>query len=257
MTETTTSEEWRKILTEGHRPLTIARHAFRHIPSAPRCKVCANPFGGVGGKLLGVAGWKRSRKNPNVCSKCCDTLPAGGADVDVAVLFADVRGSTTLGERTDASAYAELLNRFYKVGTEVLLRHDGLIDKMIGDELMALFIPGVTGPDYRRRAVSAGLDMLHAVGYGSPEGPWLEVGAAVNAGIAYVGNVGSAVVDFTALGDPVNVAARLQGRAAGGELVVAHDVCDDLTDLLPGARAETMQVKGRDEPVEALVASAA
>jgi len=65
------------------------------------------------------------------------------------------------------------------------------------------------------------------------------------------------VVDFTALGDPVNVAARLQGNAAAGELVVAHDVCDDLTDLLPGARAETLQVKGRQEPVEALVASAA
>ena len=139
----------------------------------------------------------------------------------------------------------------------MLLRHDGLIDKLIGDELMALFIPGVTGPDYRRRAVSAGLDMLRAVGYGTPEGPWLEVGAAVNAGIAYVGNVGSEVVDFTALGDPVNVAARLQGRAAGGELVVAHDVCDDLAGLLPGARAETMQVKGREQPVEALVASAA
>jgi adenylate cyclase len=250
------SEEWRKILTEGHRPMLLARRFFRVVPSAPRCKVCSNPFGGLGGRVFAAAGFRRSRKNPNLCTRCCDDLPAGGAEVDVAVLFADVRGSTALGERAGAADFAQLLNRFYGAATGVLLRHDALIDKLIGDQLMALFIPGVAGPDYRRRAVEAALDVLRAVGYGSPGGPWLVVGASVNAGVAYAGNVGSAgVTDFTALGDPVNVAARLQEQAAGGEVVVAEDVCADLGRLLPGARRETLEVRGREEGLSALVAA--
>jgi adenylate cyclase len=237
--------------------MKLSRSFWKHVPSAPRCKVCANPFGGVGGRLAGLAGWTRSRKNPNVCSRCCDSLPPGGAEVDVAVLFADVRGSTGLGERTSATDYAGLLNRFYAAATEVLLRHDGLIDKLIGDETMALFLPGVAGPEYRRRALDAGRDLLQAVGYGSATGPWLPVGVGLNAGLAFVGNVGSEVVDFTALGDAVNVASRMQAQAAAGELVVCDDLLEDLSERLPDARRLTVEAKGRDEPVGVLVAGAA
>jgi adenylate cyclase len=136
----------------------------------------------------------------------------------------------------------------------VLLRHDALIDKLIDDEAMALFIPGVAGPDYRRKAVSAAIDLLHAVGYGSAGGPWLAVGIGVNAGHAYVGNVGSAVVDFTALGDPINVAARLQAAAGGGQLVVAEALHGDLPALLPHARRDVMDVRGREATVPVLIA---
>jgi adenylate cyclase len=248
-------DQWRKVLVTGHRPLVVSRHVWRHVPSAPRCKVCANPFGGVGGRIARLAGYSRSRKNPNLCARCCDSLPRGGAEVDIAVLFADVRGSTALGERTSASGYAALLNRFYAVATDALLRHDALIDKLIGDEAMALFIPGVAGPDYRRKAVEAAIDVLRGVGYGSAPGPWLTVGVGVNAGEAYVGNVGAAVVDFTALGDPVNVAALLQEQAGGGEVVVAADVHQHIDALLPGASRRTLQVRGHEAPVPVLVAS--
>jgi adenylate cyclase len=246
--------EWRRILTEGHRSMALSRRFWRHVPSAPRCKVCANPFGGFGGRMAGMAGWKPSRKNPNVCSRCCDSLPAGGAEVDVAVLFADIRGSTALGERVETRDFAGLLNRFYATATEVLLRHDALIDKLIGDEAMALFIPGVTGPDYRRKSVAAALDLLRAVGYGAADGAWLSLGVGLNAGTAYAGNVGSAVVDFTALGDPVNVAARLVSAAGPGQLVVADDLLPELAELLPGARADVVQVRGREAPISVLTA---
>src|SRR5207247_6422789 len=128
-----------------------------------------------------------------------------------------------------------------------------LIDKLIGDEAMALFIPGVAGPEYRRKAVEAAVDVLRGVGYGRPEGPWLDVGVGVNAGQAFVGNVGAAVVDFTALGEPIHVAARLQAAAAGGEVVIAADVHEDLAAMLPGARPETLDVPGHDAPVPVLV----
>jgi adenylate cyclase len=225
---------------------------FRYLPSAPRCKVCNNPFGGPAGRVLAAAGYSPSRKNPNLCSRCCDALPAGGAEVDVAVLFADVRGSTALGQRGAATDFAALLNRFYITATQTLLRHDAVIDKLIGDEIMAFFVRGISGPQYRRRAVHAGMELLKAVGYGSAEGPWVDVGVAVNAGVAYVGNVGGAVVDFTALGDPVNVAARMQQGAAGGELLVARGVADELTGDAPH---RTLNLRGHERPIDAFVLS--
>lgn len=212
--------------------------------------MCNSPFGGLGGRLFAAAGFRRSRKNPVMCSRCCDDLPPGGAEVDVAILFADVRGSTGIGERTAPTEFADLLNRFYDVATATLVRHDAVIDKLVGDEVMALFVQGVSGPDYRRRAVEAGVDLLHAVGYGSESGSWLSLGAAVNAGVAYVGNVGSSVVDFTALGDPVNVAARMQGSASAGELLVSVGVADDVLAERP---RRTLELRGRDKPIEAFV----
>ncbi|MCV7028571.1 adenylate/guanylate cyclase domain-containing protein [Mycobacterium sherrisii] len=241
---------WDQVLTEGHAPLVRARRIFRYLPSAPRCKVCNNPFGGPVGRAFAAAGFSPSRKNPNLCGRCCDALPPGGAEVDVAVLFADVRDSTVLGRRRDAAEFAGLLNRFYGAATQTLLRHDAVIDKLIGDEVMAIFVRGISGPQYRRRAVLAGTELLRAVGYGCARGPWLRLGVAVNAGVAYVGNVGEAVVDFTALGDPVNLSARMQQHAAGGEVLVASGVADD---LMGGAPRRPLRLRGYDKPVETFV----
>lgn len=244
------SEAWDKLLTDGHASLVKARSVFRYLPSAPRCKLCNNPFGGPAGRLFAAAGFRRSRKNPNLCTRCCDGLPTGGAEVDIAVLFADVRGSTALGQSRLAREFAALLNRFYIGATQTLLRHDAVIDKLIGDEVMAFFVRGISGPQYRRRAVQAGLELLKTVGYGSDGGPWLDLGVAVSAGVAYVGNVGGAVVDFTALGDPVNVAARMQQDAAGGELLVARGVADELVRNAP---QRTLNLRGHQQPIDAFV----
>jgi adenylate cyclase len=246
-------DPWETVLTDGHASLVRARRVFRYLPSEPRCKVCNNPFGGLAGRVLAAAGFTPSRKNPNLCSRCCDALPAGGAEVDVAVLFADVRGSTALcrrGSGLSASDFAALLNKFYVAATRTLLRHDAVIDKLIGDEVMAFFVRGISGPHYRRRAVQAGMELLEAVGYGSDEGPWLELGLAVNAGVAYVGNVGGAVVDFTALGDPVNASARMQQHAASGELLVASGVADELTAQRP---RRSLDLRGYQRPIDAHV----
>jgi adenylate cyclase len=220
---------------------------FRHLPHEPRCKVCHNPFAGIGGKLVGLAGYRPSPKNPNLCKQCCDGLPPGGAEVEIAVLFADVRGSTQLGGRLGSAEYAALLNRFYTAATRALIRYDAIIDKLIGDEVMALFIPGISGPDYRIRATDAAFDLLRAVGYGAGE-PWLSVGVGLHAGPAYVGNVGAeGMVDFTALGDTVNVAAGLQQIAAPGEVIVTEAMYNDLRARYPSAQKREVMLRGKDE----------
>jgi adenylate cyclase len=239
--------DWHRLLIDGHEPLKKGRRVFRRLPSDPRCKLCQNPFGGVGGKLFGVIGRKPSRKNPNLCQYCFDHLPPGGIEIDVGVLFADVRNSTRMGETSTASEFAEQLNRFYAVATEVLIRHDGLIDKLIGDEVMGLFLAGLAGSDYRRKAAQAAIEIAAATSE-------LPVGVAANAGVAFVGTVGSGtVLDFTALGDAVNVGARLQSLAAPGQVVLSSELYDLIAAAHPGAQTDVLAVKGRTEPIQIAV----
>lgn len=241
---------WRKLLIEGHEPLRLLQRIFRYLPSPPRCKLCHNPFGGIGGKLVGLIGFSPSRKNPNFCVRCCENLPHGGLQVDIAVLFADVRGSTALGEHLEPETYAALLNPFYRTATEVLVQHDAIIDKLIGDEVMALFIPGICGPAYRRRAVQAALALLTALGYGDAAEPSLPIGIAVESGIAFVGNVGGeGVTDFTALGDVVNTAARLQSSAASGEILMSEPVYASVAEEFPDLERRTLVLRGKEAPL--------
>jgi adenylate cyclase len=239
--------DWHRLLIDGYEPLKKGQRIFRRLPGDPRCKLCQNPFGGVGGRLCGVIGRKPSRKNPNLCQYCFDHLPPGGIEIDVGVLFADVRNSTAMGETSTASDFARQLNRFYAVAAEVLIRHDGLIDKLMGDEVMGLFLAGLTGPDYRRNTARAAIDLAAATSE-------LPVGVAANAGVAFVGNVGSGtVLDFTALGDAVNVGARLQSYASPRQVVLSSDLYDLIAPAHPGARTDVLQVKGRAEPVQVAV----
>ena len=241
---------WRKTLTQGHAGLNTMRRVMRLLPGDPRCKICQNPFGGFGGHLCRAIGFKPSRKNPQICSLCCEKMPLGGAEIETAILFADVRGSTALAERLGPVAYAAALNRFYHTSTDVLIRHDATIDKLIGDEVMAFFTPGFAGPGFKQSAVAAGQALLRAMGYGSADGAWLPVGVGIDAGIAFVGNVGNEnFLDFTALGDPVNTAARIQAAAQQGELLVGEAVFSAVADRYPDCEARHLDVKGKESAI--------
>jgi adenylate cyclase len=239
--DATTEAVWREAVLKGH----PGRWAF--LPADPRCTFCAQPFHGIGGRLLRTfSGYGPSRTSPNVCNYCEEQLPIGGAEVDTAVLFADVRGSTALGERLGATQYAALLNRFYHATAEVLVREEGWIDKFVGDEIMGLYVPAM-GVDYRERAVQHGLRLLEAVGYGSEGEPWLPVGVGVHAGPAFVGKIGSAgATQVTALGDTVNTAARLQGAAAPGECVVSEELYSTVAARYPDVERRSLDLRGKE-----------
>ena len=246
-------ETWEKILTSGHRPLKAMRGMWRHLPSDPRCRLCVSPFGGFGGKVSGLMGFGPSRMNPNFCAKCLESLPPGGAEVDIAVLFADVRGSTATGHGATATQFAGLMNRFYAKAAQVLIAHDALIDKLLGDEVMALFVRGIAGPEYRQRACEAAVGLLETVAPGTDLGGEISIGVSVHSGPAFVGNVGGeGVFDFTALGDTVNVGARLQSVAGPGELVMSEAVFGSTTGWNEAER-KSVTVKGKPEPIEVRV----
>jgi adenylate cyclase len=239
--------DWETVLVDGYEPLRKAQKLFRHLPHDPRCRMCRSPFSGVGGRMFRWVGRTPSRKNPNLCVACFDHLPEGGIELDVGILFADVRGSTGMGERSTATEFADQLNHFYATATKVIVDHDGMIDKLTGDEVMAVFLPGLAGTNYRRVTARAAVALARSL-------PDVPLGVAVNAGVAYVGKVGTGpVVDFTALGDAVTVAARLQSHAQDGQIVLSADLYDLVEDEHPGAVRSRIEVRGREEQVEVAV----
>lgn len=140
-----------------------------------------------------------------------------------------------------------LLRRFY---AEDVLFPDAVIDKLIGDEVMALYLPDLKPGMSRDEVPSLTLDhareLLHSVGYGSGSEPWVEMGIGLDVGDAFVGNIGQrALYDFTAVGDVVNTASRLQGQAAGGEVVLSERVAHGLSAPV-GTRVE-LELKGKSE----------
>jgi adenylate cyclase len=192
-----------------------------------------------------------STMSPNYCDMCetfARTHP-GGAEIELTLLFADVRGSTTLAEQMRASEFGRLMNRFYGAANRVLIDSDALIDKLVGDEVIGLYLPFLENG--AASAIQAARDLLAATGHGDPDGPWVDVGAGVHTGTAYVGAVGSdeTVTDLTALGDTVNVTARLSSLARGGEILISDDAFAVAgLDLGPLERRE-LELKGRGAPL--------
>jgi adenylate cyclase len=167
------------------------------------------------------------------------------------MLFADVRGSTALAERMSALEFTRLMNRFYAVATDVLVQSDAMVDKLVGDEVIGLYVPGMAGAEHPRRAIEAAQSLLRRTGHSDPGGPWLTVGVGVHTGHAYVGIVGGDdgnPSDFTALGDNVNITARLASQAGAGEILIsdAAYIAAGL-DLGPLERRK-LALKGKSEP---------
>jgi adenylate cyclase len=263
--EMTPEQEWHDFLSGTH-PHLQDKSPLRFIPSNPRCKLCSAPFGGPGGRLLRRYGFSPWDKQPKICGRCFDGLQlhakmcpsssedggVSGAEVEVSMLFADVRGSSKLARQMPVWDFTRLMNRFYKVSSEVLIDADAIIEKFVGDEVVGLFLPFLTGREHARRAVEAADELLRATGHNSADGPWVPLGAGVHTGTAFVGIVGShGASDFTALGDPVNIAAHLASQAAIGEILVTDEAA--AAAAIPREGLERRHVSLKGHPVDALV----
>jgi adenylate cyclase len=258
--EPLTPDDWEFYWQFGTQPTNRAfKRLLRALPSTPRCGYCGAPFAGLGARIVKPLGYRPSRKNPNLCSTCVELAPPGGTTMEVGVLFADVRGFTSRSEGLSPAEATAVLRRFYSHAEKTLFP-EALIDKLIGDEVMALYLPVLivadpTEPDdeIRRRVATIMLgharEMLERVGYGSGV-PEVEVGIGLDFGEAFIGNIGSAAVhDFTAIGDVVNTASRLQAQAAGGEVIVSARLAAFLED--PPGELEQLEIRGKQDPVPA------
>ena len=258
MSEQGQNEAWRTILVGETRGLDLTKKIVGRIPSGPRCKLCTAPLNAPGSILLKPFGFGPSKLNRRLCRACFRHIEKhpGGAEVELSLLFADIRGSTGLAERMQAQEFSQLISRFYGTAASVVDERNGLVDKFVGDEVVALFIPGFAGQDHASHAIGAGRELLRETGNDGPD-PWVPIGVGVHTGVAFVGRVGEGdACDFTAVGDAVNTAARLASSAGKGELLVSRAAAEAGGFDSAGLEARTLELRGRDETVDAVVATA-
>jgi adenylate cyclase len=252
------TEMWRLVLTGELPALKRIRRLVGWIPAGPRCKLCLAPMKAPGSVVLKPFGFGPSSFNRRLCRACFKQIDGkpGGAEIELSLLFADVRGSTGLAERVPAQEFSRLISRFYGAAGRVVENWNGLVDKFVGDEVVALFIPGFAGDDHASRAIEAGRELLRETGNDGPS-PWVPVGAGVHTGVAFVGSIGEGDdCDFTAVGDAVNTAARLASSAAAGEVLVSRAAAEAAGFDSVGLETRTLELRGRGETVDAVVASA-
>lgn len=231
------------------------RRFWRSLPSPPRCKLCLRPFGAPGGpvmRLMGLGPWPG---NPKYCRGCFGELyrHRRGAEIECSLIFADVRGSTAMAETMAPGDYRRLMDRFYGTAVDVLVGHDAFVDKFVGDEVIGIFVPALTEVGHARQALRSGLALLDATGHGG-DNPWVPVGIGVNTGVAYVGAVGTEEhVEFTALGDNVNVTARLATLAGAGELLATEATMRAAGVDAAALERRQLDLRGRSEATDVAV----
>jgi adenylate cyclase len=229
------------------------RRLNRMLPSDPRCKFCNAPFKGIGGALEKMVFSKRqSALNPRYCNMCDEASRRfpGGAEVAMSMLFADIRGSTALSETMSPTEFSRLINRFYNLATKIIVDEDGLLEKLAGDSVAAFWGAGFAGPDYVARTIEVARQLARVMARES-----IPVGIGVHAGVAYFGAVGTeeGLTDFAALGDEVNLAARIASQAATGEILISRPALEAAG--LGGRELEwhELELKGIGRPVAVAV----
>jgi adenylate cyclase len=182
----TTQQLWREwFMTSAFSAEKRIHRRLRLLPHEPRCKFCNAPFQGVGSIIVrALYGKKQSSLNPRFCSVCEDFASKfpGGAEVEMSMLFADVRGSTALSEQMSPMDFSRLINRFYVDSTNAIIAEDGLVEKLAGDAVAAFWGAGFAGQDYVQRTLKAAQNILRNMARQQ-----IPVGIGVHSGLRILG----------------------------------------------------------------------
>jgi class 3 adenylate cyclase len=223
---------------------------YANIGTETRCKVCGlsirGPLGWLNRSIWGIAPLS---KHPDLCNVC----RVGERILEVTVLFADAHGYTAFSEGRAPDEVAATMNKVFDGCINTLLAHDAIVDKMMGDAVMAVFGAPIVRPDHAQQAIAAAVAIQEKARDIFPadwKGACIRMG--VNTGMAFVGRVGSGEVkDYTAVGDTVNVAQRLQTEAQPGEILISQAAYRHVWRQYPNVSPRMLTVKGRQEPVSA------
>jgi len=174
---------------------------------------------------------------------------------EVTVLFADCRGYTRLSQELGIEKLAPIMEEFFKTSAEIITEHHGIVDHFLGDAIMALFNVPIKHDDHVLRAVTAAFRIQEAVDYINAklnDGVALGVGIGIATGTALASNMGSTNCDdCTMVGDSINIASRLQGKAATGEILVTDAAYKPISAVFPSAIRVEYLLKGISHPVAA------
>ena len=224
-----------------------------HLP-VPLRGVISAPF-----RAFGV---RPSRMNPNTCTICelmfTKVMKARKITIDATIMFADLRGYTSLSQSRSADAVSGLLDAFYDESANAIWEHDGLLNKTIGDAVMAVFNFPLKRDNHARNAVLAAREIqknwrakheVLAQAHGLTVGE-LGIGIGIHSGELSFGEFGHSHRDLTAIGTVVNTASRAQSVAEAGQILVTQAVYQRARSELMDSHAKAFQLKGFDAPVE-------
>ncbi len=259
MTKEEFEENWYWYLTGKHRhdnPPEYERYIERYrrisllFPGRPRCFECYRPLAGLGSWLTNT---NPSRFSPRLCRTCEEKMLEleAGAEVELSLLFADVRGSTTLAEQMAVSEFKNLIQRFYQATSAVLIEYNAMVNRLMGDQVIGLFVPRFAGTKHAEVAIAAAQDMIRATSRGDGASSRIPVGIGVHTGIAYVGSVGTnkGVNELAVLGPAANRTARLSSLATDGEILVSEAAATSAQLPTEGFESRTLELKGMSQPV--------
>src|SRR5580704_3999290 len=219
------------------------------------------PLRGAASLPFRAFGIRPSRMNPNTCTICemmfTKVMKARQVEIDATILFADLRGYTGLSESRSTGAISELLDAFYDECAEAIWEGDGIVNKTMGDAVMAVFNFPIGRDDHATQAVQAARSiqrrwiarremLAEAVG---ADGGKIGVGVGIASGKVNFGEFGRAHHDLTAIGTVVNIASRAQSAAAADEILLTQAVYERARSELSGSRAQDYQLKGFDAPI--------
>jgi len=186
-----------------------------------------------------------------------EQLKLGGQKKELTVLFSDIRGFTTVSEKLPPEELGNFINEYLNPMTEIVLKYDGVLDKYVGDEVMAFWGAPLEQPDHAQRACETGLDMLSELAllnqhWAERGKPVIDIGIGVNTGTMWVGNMGSNLrFDYSLLGDNVNLGARLEGtnKQYGTHMIISEFTQAAVADLFVFRKLDLIRVKGKTRPV--------
>jgi len=246
--------EWRVEPPVAFKALTNFEYmVYKVLPGKSHCVECGMPMAGFGGWILKFRGSAPSSFSTILCSACERIVrkKESGAEIELSMLFADVRDSTLLAEKTPTQEFKALIQRFYKETSHALIHRHSMVNRLMGDQVSALFVPRFAGKDHARVAVEAAKAVLEVTGHGSKDGPWIPVGVGVHTGKAFVGAVGSGdgVNEIAVLGSSANLCARLSSQAAAGEILVSEETAGLAGLQAEGPERRALELKGISEKV--------
>ena len=237
--------------------LNLQRRLYSRLPSDPHCHECGIPMEGIGGDILRFMGSAPSSFNPKLCSACERSARhyEVGAEVELTMIFADVRDSTPLAESKGTMGFKEVIQRFYKETSKILIKHNAMVNRLMGDQVIALFVPRFAGKDHAKVAVHAAQELLKVTRHADSTGPWVPVGAGIHTGTAHVGAVGAAdgVTEIAVLGSAANMCARLSSKAAAGEILISADTLKSGNLDVESLESRALELKGVAQPMKVRV----
>ena len=248
-------------------PVTDQEGTLISARKSRMCKGCWQqlhvpiPLRGIAALPFRAFGIRPSRMNPNICTICemmfTKVMRARKISIDVTVLFADLRGYTALSQSLPEDQIAGLLDVFYDECASAIWEYDGLLNKTIGDAIMAIFNFPIRQPEHAARALDAAREIQRRcqARQSMSNGPVdcaksIDVGIGIDSGLVSFGEFGRSHRDLTAIGTVVNTAARAQAAAEAGQILVTRKVRDRCGLGLAGSEGRVYPLKGLPEPTE-------